>query len=315
MGNESIKGLESFPQETIQTLIKNGYKSVNAIAISIPDDVSHDTGISLEMAEELVAKAISKVVNPPLSAAELLRKEQERGKLTTSSSALDSLLAGGPWSGEITEISGGFATGKSQLCFQLAVNAQLDPSRGGLGGNVFFVDTEGTFSATRVGELALALDLDPQSILENIMVARVLGSKHQTRAVQKINEIAEDMNIKLVVVDSIASHFRSEYIGKEKLAERQQRIMLHASSLTNLAYVYDITVVVTNQMVARVDNVTGGTRPALGEAWSHRPQTRLELRKSPAMARIARLTDSPRRPEGEEVFYITGKGIRDTPRG
>ena len=153
--------------------------------------------------------------------------------------------------------------------------------------------------------------------MENIYVARVLDSKHQTKIVKQINEIAAEKNIKLVIVDSIASHFRSDYIGKAKIAERQQRIMLHASSLTNMAYVHDIAVVVTNQMVAKIDNLTGGaqSQPALGEAWSHRPQTRIELRKSPGQARVARLTDSPRRPEGEEVFYITSKGIRDNPRG
>ena len=68
-------------------------------------------------------------------------------------------------------------------------------------------------------------------------------------------------------------------------------------------------------MVAKIDAVGGSqSQPALGEAWSHRPQTRIVLRKSPGLARIARLTDSPRRPEAEEVFYITGNGIRDHPR-
>jgi len=220
MGESTINGLESFSKETVQALIRGGYKTIEAIAIAIPSDLSDDTGISEEMVEEIVAEAISKVVSPPLSAADLLLKEQQRGKVTTSSSALDGLLAGGPWVGEITEISGGFATGKSQLCFQLAVNAQLPPSQGGLGGKVFFVDSEGTFSATRVGEMALGHDLDPQEILENILVARVLDSKHQTRTVQKISEIASEENIRLVIVDSIASHFRADYIGTTKIAER-----------------------------------------------------------------------------------------------
>jgi RecA/RadA recombinase len=92
--------------------------------------------------------------------------------------------------------------------------------------------------------------------------------------------------------------------------------MQHASSLTNLAYVNDLAVVVTNQIVTKVDKISGGSeiQPALGAAWSHRPQTRIVIRKSPGMARIARLSDSPRHPEAEEVFYITDSGIRDNPR-
>jgi DNA repair protein RadA len=312
-----IPELNSYPENIHEALIKAGYRTSKSVAIAIPKDLSEDIGITEKMAEEIIAEAVSSISNPPMSAMDLLKIEQKKGKVTTSSNALDSLLAGGPWAGEITEISGEFATGKSQLCFQLCVNAQLQKDQGGLDGKVFFVDSEGTFSATRIGEMAIGLDLDVESVLENIFVTRVLDSHHQTRIVQKISEIAEEENIKMVIIDSIAAHFRSDYIGNERIAERQQRIMQHASSLTNLAYVHDLAVVVTNQMVAKLDELSGASQkaPALGDSWSHRPQTRIVLRKSPGMARIARLTDSPRRPESEEVFYITEKGIRDNPRG
>ncbi|OLS19061.1 MAG: DNA repair and recombination protein RadA [Candidatus Heimdallarchaeota archaeon LC_2] len=316
MTAQKIEGLESLDQDTIEALIEAGYNSIQSIAIALSSDLVIDIGVSEVIAEEIIGKAISSVTNPPLTAADLLKMEQARGKVTTSSNSLDGLLKGGPWVAEITEISGGFATGKSQLCFQLSVNAQLDLSYGGLGGKVFFVDTEGTFSATRVGEMALAKDLDPHEILSNIYVVRVLDSKHQTQIVQQINDLAKKENIRLVVIDSIAAHFRTDYIGPNKIAERQQKIMQHASSLTKLAYVHDLAVVVTNQIVAKLDKISGGSeiQPALGEAWSHRPQTRIILRKSTGEARIARLSDSPRHPEAEVVFYITDKGIRDKPK-
>ncbi|MDH5646086.1 MAG: DNA repair and recombination protein RadA, partial [Candidatus Heimdallarchaeota archaeon] len=206
-----IKGLEKLDPETTKALVKAGYKSMKSIAIAIPADIIGDTGLSESVVEEIIAKSISNVSFPPLSAAELLKIEQNKGKLTTGSNSLDDLLAGGPWTGEITEISGVFSTGKSQLCFQLAVTAQLDRGSGGLEGKVFFVDSEGTFSATRIGEMAIALDLDPHEILKNIFVARVLDSQQQTRVIQKISEIAESENIRLVIVDSIAAHFRSDY--------------------------------------------------------------------------------------------------------
>lgn len=316
MGSTNIVGLESVSEETIKALIAAGYKTVESIAIAFTTDLADDVGISETLADEIISKSALEVSSPPLTAADLLKIEQDRGKITTSSNSLDSLLKGGPWTGEITEISGGFATGKSQLCFQLAVNAQLDRSQGGLGGKVFFVDTEGTFSATRVGEMALGRDLDPQQILSNIFVARVLDSNHQTRIVQKISEMAKEHSICLVIIDSIAAHFRTDFIGQNRIPERQQKIMQHASSLTNLAYLNDLAVVVTNQIVVKPDKISGGSeiQPALGEAWSHRPQTRIVLRKSPGMARVARLSDSPRHPESEEVFYITDSGIRDNPR-
>ncbi|RMG31605.1 MAG: DNA repair and recombination protein RadA [Methanobacteriota archaeon] len=303
------------PTELAAQLKKIGYPSLKSLALATEDELIHDLNISSEMAVDLINKGRSLISVPPVTADQLLEDEYNRGKLTTSSNNLDSLLEGGVWEKEITEIAGGFATGKSQICFQLSVNAQLPRDRGGLEGKVFFVDTEGTFSAKRVGELAIAHDLDPREVLSNIFVARVLDSTQQFKIIKKVSEMAEKENIKLVIVDSLAAHFRADYIGKNKLVERQQKIMQQATLLSTLAFTQDLAVVVTNQVIARVDEFASSTsdQPALGQAWAHRPQTRLLLRKSPGLARIARLLDSPRRPEGEEIFYITPVGIRDKP--
>ena len=313
MSKKSIPGLEGIPQEIIDALVNKGYRSVEGLSITLASDLAEDIMISKETAEEIIEKAISGVAHPPITAADLLIDEQNRGKLRTGAHGLDTLLDGGVWEKEITEISGGYATGKTQICFQLAVNAQLPKEEGGLSGKVFFIDTEGTFSAKRIGTIAVAMGLDPQSVLKNIYYSHALDSKHQTRLVKSAADMAKDHNIKLVIIDSIASHFRTDFVGKDRMIERQQRIMQHGSSLTNLAHVHGIAVVVTNQVVANVDELSSSkdSRPALGQAWAHRPQTRILLRRSPGQARIARLLDSPRHQEGEEFFYITPEGIRD----
>jgi RecA/RadA recombinase len=46
----------------------------------------------------------------------------------------------------ITEISGESASGKSQLCMQLLLQAQLPVDMGGLGGSSLYLSTEGTNS-------------------------------------------------------------------------------------------------------------------------------------------------------------------------
>ena len=313
MTKKTIKGLDGIPQEIIDALVSKGYKSVEGLSITLASDLSEDVMISRDMAEEIVEKSIAAVATPPITAADLLVDEQNRGKLSTGAHGLDALLDGGIWEKEITEISGGFATGKTQICFQLAVNAQLPKDQGGLAGKVFYIDTEGTFSAKRIGSIAVAMGLDPQSVLKNIFISHAMDSSHQTRLVKTVADMAKEHNIKLLIVDSIASHFRTDYIGKDQMIERQQRIMQHGSSLTNLARIHGLAVVVTNQVVANVDELTSSkdNRPALGQAWAHRPQTRVLLRRSPGLARIARLLDSPRHQEGEEFFYITPEGIRD----
>lgn len=45
----------------------------------------------------------------------------------------------------ITEFIGDFGSGKTQICMTLCATAQLPPEKGGLNGNVTFIDTQGTF--------------------------------------------------------------------------------------------------------------------------------------------------------------------------
>ncbi len=303
-------------RETAKRLVEGGYKTIEAVAIAHPVGLSTDTKLPDELAEHIVLKAREMMQQfKPKTAADLLEEERTRIRITTGSRELDSILDGGIWTGEITEFAGPFSTGKTQLCFQLAITTQLDLDRGGAEGKVFYIDSEGTFSAKRVMEISLAFELDPMEALRNILVARALDASHQMELVKEVANIAREQNIKLVIIDSFASHFRAEYMGKERIIDRQQKIMFHAAQLSNLATVLDLGVVVTNQIVANIDDFNiGSTQPALGLAWSHRPQQRILLRRSRGQSRVARLFDSPRSPEYEAVFYISRDGISDQPQ-
>jgi DNA repair protein RadA len=71
-------------------------------------------------------------------------------------------------------------------------------------------------------------------------------------------------------------------------------------------------VCVTNQVAAKPDAFFGDpTRPIGGHIVGHTATFRIYLRKSKGPKRIARLIDSPHLPEGEAVFSIIDKGIRD----
>ncbi len=305
--------LEISPQ-LANKLIDKGYRSLEAIAISHPLSLEEEIEIPANQAEKLIFNSREYLNNKiePRNALELLEEERERIKITTGSHDLDSLLDGGIWVGEITEFAGSFGTGKTQLCFQLSVTTQLPKELGGAEGKVFYIDSEKTFSSKRVMEISLAFDLDPMSVLKNILVAKAFDAKNQMDLVKEVANIAKKENIKLLIIDSFATHFRSEFLGKDKLVERQQKIMFHAAQLSNLAALLDIAVVVTNQIIANMDDFSmGGAQPALGFAWAHRPQQRILLRRYKGTARVARLLDSPRSAEYEAVFYITRDGIKD----
>lgn len=233
-------------------------------------------------------------------------------KLTTGSKAFDDLMGGGIESQAITEFYGEFGSCKTQVCFQLAVNATLPAEKGGLDSDVVIIDTENTFRPERIIQMATYLGVDPMETLKRIHVARAFNSQHQVLLVDKALELSRTVKCRLLIVDSLTSHFRSEYLGRGALAERQQILNRHMHDLLNFATVNNAAIAVTNQVAAKPDAFFGDPmRPIGGTIVGHTSTFRVYLRKGKAGKRIARLVDSPNMPEGEAVFMVTEDGIKD----
>jgi DNA repair protein RadA len=154
--------------------------------------------------------------------------------------------------------------------------------------------------------------MDPNEVLKTIHVARAFNSHHQMLLIDKAKEITKEFPIKLLIMDSLTSHFRAEYIGRGSLAERQQKLNKHLHSIMQFADINKAMVAVTNQVSAKPDAFFGDpTRAIGGHILAHSSTFRIYLRKSKGNRRIARLIDSPNLPEGEAVFSINEEGIRD----
>jgi DNA repair protein RadA len=245
---------------------------------------------------------------------EALKSREEVQRITTGSKELDKLIGGGIETQSIFEAFGEFGSGKSQIGFQLAVNAQLPVEKGGLGGKIVFIDTEGTFRPERIRQIAEARGLTSEQVLKNILVARAYTSDHQMLLAEKIGDLIKKQGepVKLIIVDSLTALFRSEYSGRGTLADRQQKINRHMHLLLKLADSHNIAIYVTNQVMARPDIFFGNPTVAIGgHVLAHTSTYRVYLRKSKGDKRIARLIDSPHLPEGEAVFRVTPEGIVD----
>jgi len=244
--------------------------------------------------------------------SELVKKRTTIERLSTGAEDLDGLLGGGVETQSISEAYGAFGSGKSQIAMQLAVNVQLPKKDGGLNGDVVFIDTENTFRPERITQMAEARGINPKKILDRIMVARAYTSDHQMLLVDKVDELInrQGKNIRLVIVDSLMSLFRSEYAGRGTLAVRQQKLNRHLHALQRLADKHNLVVYVTNQVQSKPDVFFGNPTAAIGgHILGHASQFRVYLRRGKAGKRIARLVDSPCLPEGEAIFKITEKGI------
>jgi len=310
--SKDVADLPGVGGKTMEKMKESGYDNLMSIAASSAGELSAAAGIGVETANKIIAAARQKLDMGFETARSFMEKRKKIGKITTCSKALDKLLGGGVETQAITEMHGAFGSGKSQLAHQLAVSVQLSSEKGGLGGKAVFIDTEQTFRPERIRHMAEALGLDPEKTLGNIFVARAYNSDHQVLLADKAEDVIKKGGVKLLIIDSLTSSFRSDYTGRGTLADRQQKLNRHLHRLQRLADVYNLAIYVTNQVMARPDVLFGDpTTPIGGHILGHKATLRVYLRKSKGEKRIAKLIDSPSLPEGEAVFNVIKEGVRD----
>lgn len=309
----ALEDLTGVGSTTADKLREAGFTDLMELAVASPGDVAEAAEIGTALALKIINEARRAAdVGSFEPGTTLLERRKKLGRISTNAKALDELLGGGVETQAITEFAGEFGTGKTQLAHQLAVDVQLGADQGGLSGEVVYIDTESTFRPERIVDMAKAVGLAPETALQHIHVARAFNSNHQMLLVSKAQEVAREKPIRLIVVDSLTAHFRSEYPGRGELAPRQQMLNKHLHELLRFGDTYNAAIVVTNQVSARPDILFGDpTRPIGGNIVAHAATYRVYLRKSKPPKRIARLIDSPNLPEGEAVFSLTTEGVRE----
>jgi DNA repair protein RadA len=307
-----LEDLPGIGPATAQKLQEMGFHTIESLAMATARELE-PAGISEKKAFSIIEEARSNIGVSFIRADELLEMRKSVLRLTSGSKVIDALLDGGLETQTITEFYGEYGTGKSQICHQLCVNVQLPPERGGLNGAALYVDSENTFRTERIVQMSKHLGLDPVQVAKNIIYAEAYTSDHQMFLLDHADEVIKENNVKLIIVDSLTAHFRSEYIGREMLAPRQQRLNKHMHRLIGLARAFNAVAVVTNQVMAKPDVFFGdAVHPIGGHIVGHTSHTRVYLRRAAhGPVRIARLVSSPYLPEGEEIFKVTENGIED----
>lgn len=309
---KDITDLPGIGPTSAEKLRAAGFDSFEAIAVASPMELVAIAGLGEGTAIKCINAARDSLEMGFERADVLLEKRNLIDKISTGSKNIDELLAGGIESQSITEVYGMFASGKSQWCFQLCVTTQLPKSQGGLEGSVLYIDTENSFRPERVSQMALSRGLDPEEVMKNIYVARAYNSDHQMLLAEKAVDLIKEKNVKLLIVDSLTSQFRSEFTGRGQLSDRQQKLNRHMRLLQKVSELYNVAVFVTNQVMSRPDILFGDPTDAIGgNVVKHASKTRIYLRKSSGTKRIAKLVDSPSLPDGEVTYNITEKGIED----
>ncbi|KAG9447719.1 hypothetical protein H6P81_013847 [Aristolochia fimbriata] len=259
---------------------------------------------------------------------------------------LDRLLDGGIPCNSVTEIVAESGSGKTQLCLQLLLTAQLPVSRGGLNAASIYIHSEFPFPSRRLKQLSsFLLSSSSKDPLDRIFV-RAAHTPGELLALLDRAEylIARSVNdsfpIKLIVIDSIAALFRSEFDNTPTDLKRRSALFFKIGAKLKLqARRFNLAVVVTNQVVdlmgsgdgangVRVGNYGGlyssGRRvcPALGLSWASCVNSRVFLSRSDEVVnsggetegnvrtrRKMQLVFAPHLPESSFEFVILKEGV------
>jgi DNA repair protein RadA len=322
----ALESLQDVNNQLISRLEGAGIQSISDLATTIPNELLEDyhsnyddaiEGIDFETISQLVLKARQRLIEQGLlqrdfySAEKMLESREKLIRFTTGSQSFDLFLGGGIETQALTEVVGEFGSGKSQLCYTLCVTANMSDKDSG----IIFVDTENSFRAERVHQIAESRGLNAEEVMEKISVCKIYHSSHLEAVIRTLAKYIEKYKARLVIIDSIISLHRAEFTGRETLVERQQRLNAILHKLKRLAEVYNVAIVYTNQVQAQPDdtflsNGFDSMRAAGGNIMGHASTYRIFLRKM-GLNRIATMFDSPYHPYSQVKFTIGEEGIQD----
>ena len=184
--------------------------------------------------------------------------------IKTGLKKLDQFLGGGIKEGLVTSISGQSATGKTQLSFQIILNALHN------GKEILFQDTTGKFRPERLVQMMQLQKINP-SLLDTVKVSRITNTAQQIKYLSKTSL----KSYSLIIVDHITDLFSFEYSKKEQSLEKHISFMKYMHSLSSIAINRKIPIIVTN-IVRTIDK---REKENLEESISMYTHTKIKLSK------------------------------------
>ena len=185
--------------------------------------------------------------------------------IKTGLNELDQFLGGGIKEGLVTSISGQSATGKTQLVFQICLNALHS------GKDILFQDTTGKFRPERLVEMMQLQKINP-SLLDKIKVSRITNTAQQIKCFSK----TPFKNYSLIIVDSVTDLFSFEYSKKGQSLEKHIAFMKYMHNLSSVAIDGKIPIIVTNI----VRTINKHEKENLEESISMYTHTKIKLSKN-----------------------------------
>jgi DNA repair protein RadB len=224
--------------------------------------------------------------------------------ISTGSNRLDELLNGGLTAEFMHLVYGEAETGKTTMAIQCAVNCAR------MGYKTIYIDSEGTFSARRLTQIAAS---DAKEIASHIILARPATFKEQSAILDNLDSYLTE-KVELIVVDTISSLYSAE-LGEESKStfKLNRELNKQMAYLAQIVKTRKIAALVTSQVrsvfTAHEVNLEPVARRVM-KFWAN-VVISLKLTQQNGVVRAV-LEKHPRRLQPSSCFLrIVEEGIRD----
>jgi DNA repair protein RAD51 len=155
--------------------------------------------------------------------------------------------------------------------------------------------------------------LDPQIVMDNIVVVRPYNTDLQDQALTRAGQLMSGSTFSLLIVDAPMLLYDSDYLKTDELRARQGHLGRFLGTLRRLANSFGIAVVITNQV--RFDpnavNPDHAQQPLGGNVMAHGSTTRLHFQRISGGIRTCEICSSPSIAQTCAHFSVLVSGISD----
>ncbi|KAF8753528.1 Rad51 [Rhizoctonia solani] len=337
----TIAQVPELPDETRNLLTKANLKNYIDVVTLSASDLATKLRVPLEKAQA-VLQQIHSAFTPETHVIRLKdaggdpRHDLLGSTFTTGDDAIDSLLGGGFTIGQVHEITGEAASGKSQLALQLSLTVQLPESEHGLNGSSLYLTTLNRLSTSRLLEMISShpvLSAHQSTVsLDNIATQHAPDVDKLTVLLTTLLPVhvktCRDRGcpLRLLVIDSMTALFR------DKQANQPQTLYARSESLNAVGALCvrphptggnedpELIYKEQSRWFARAGGVAGEERheAALGMVWSNHLNSRMMLART---GRRRHIEGSRVRKQGEgedseavlirRAFILFGRSVED----
>jgi len=242
----------------------------------------------------------------PMSAKERINSLSRQRVVRTGVEEFDKLV-GGLRFGSSYEFAGEFGAGKTIMSLQVAVASVAQHQVGAV-----YIDTEKTVDSylahgKLVENMCSRFNVNCGEFLERDLVVYNPATVEELEDFIKLKLANQVINggVGVVIIDSVTALYRAQFRGRERLAERQQRLHYVLDWVRRLTIKFGVLAIYTNQVMTMPSGYVEIKLPVGGNVLAHTVNSRwLMLRPSKAKPEgVMRALDVPGLAPGTEVKY------------